>query len=152
MYDDGHETDRREQGQADVHRRQQTDDVDERGDVDDQEHEAESDEATDHGDVAVRPRQELTGLPPVVEGKVEPLDVRVEVVAHDRFHLGRGVGQHQPAHEREPAVDHADGDEQQHERLDAGPVAVGQRPVDHALGDHRQIRRDDGPGRARRGS
>ena len=103
---------------------QHADHVEERERVDEEEHEPEADEAADDRDVAVGARQQLARLPAVVEGEVEALDVRVEVVAHHRFHVGGGVGQHQPAEEGEPAVDGADGSEEQDDRLDAGPVAV----------------------------
>ena len=142
---DRHETDRGEQRQSAVHRGQQADHIDERRDVDDQEHETEADEATDHGDVAVGAGEQLAGLPAIVEREVETLDVRVEVVAHHRFHLGGRIRQHQAPQEGEAAVDGADGQEQQDDRLDAWAVTVRERPVDHLLGDDRHIGGDDRP-------
>ena len=51
----------------------------------------------------------------------------------------RRVGEHQATHEREAAVDQADGEGEQRQRRDAGTVAACQGPVDQALRDERQV-------------
>ena len=109
--------------------------TDERRRVDDEEHEAEADEPPDVEMSDVARRQQLTRLPAVVERHREPLEIRVEVVAHRRLHAERGVGHHAAAEERGGRLDGAEAEHEARERPDAGAVAVGDRAVDHRLGD-----------------
>ena len=79
----GHRRDRSKR-RVDAHHEEERDD--EGGPELDQEDEPERDEATDRVDVADRARQQLAGLPLVVEADVQRLQVRVEIVADVPLH------------------------------------------------------------------
>ena len=122
---------------------------DERGDpVDHEEDGAPADEAADGADVARRAREELPGVPVVVEPDVESLELRVEVVAERGLDAVRDDPEHVPADERRRAPRRSPNTSASAgERGDSLPVTVGERAVDDRL---RDLRNGDGRDRARR--
>ena len=76
---------------------------DERNHVRDQEDRAEAGEPPDRREVRGRPGQQLAGLPLVVEGGRQPLQVRVDVGPHGLLHPGDRVRLDPPAQEVQQA-------------------------------------------------
>ena len=138
-----------DQAQPPVEVDQQRDDRDERHDVGDQEDQAEAGEPADRRQVGGGPRQELARLPVVMEGRLQPLQVGVQVVPDRLLDVRDRAG-------LDPAADHvqqplgcAEADRRQGQRDQQALVAMSDRAVDHGLGQER----DDNLGgdRAERG-
>jgi len=138
-----------DQAQPPVEVDQQRHHREERHDVRDQEDQAEACEPADRRQVGGRPRQELTRLPVVVEGRLQPLQVGVQVVPDRLLDVRDRAG-------LDPAADHvqdsyrrAEADRRQGQRDQQALVAVRDRAVDHGLGQERDG--DLGGDRAERG-
>ena len=94
-----------------------------------------ADEAAHHAEVGHGARQELTRLPAVVEAHVEPLELRVEVVAEVGLEAGGQHGEQDASAEGEEHLDQRDGGDEQRPPEDRVAVAVGHRAVDDLLDD-----------------
>ena len=110
--------------------------------VDHEEDRAPADEAADGADVARGTREELPGVPVVVEAHVESLELRVQVVAELGLHTVGDDPEHVAAHERGERLDDAEEERETGQRGDSVAVTVGERAVDHRLRHQR-----DGDGR-----
>ena len=106
-------------------------------DVGEHEEQAEAEEPADRGQVAHDPRQQLAGLPAVVEGHRQPLQLGVEVGPDGDLDAVGGPGDDPAAHEHQHRLDDAEGEGQQAERVEADPVGAGDGAVDHRPGDQR---------------
>src|SRR6266851_361866 len=95
----------------------------------------EAHEAAHRPDVGDGARQQLTRLPVVVEGDLQALQVRVEVVAQVGLHPQRGAAREVAPQVDEDELQHADDDEQRDRRHDVAELVVADRPVDDVL-DH----------------
>src|SRR5450759_296438 len=97
----------------------------------------EAHEAADRGDIGDRARQQLPRLPGVVEGNLQRLQVRVEVVAQVGLHAQRDGARVVAAQVDEKELRQGD-DEQQARRLhELVQTAMRDRPVDDVLNDLR---------------
>ena len=121
----GQEHGRREEAEPPVQPDQQRDHRDERDHVRDQEDGAEAGEPPDGRQVRGRPGQQLAGLPLVVEGGLQPLQVRVDIRPHGLFHPGDRAGLHPAPEEVQqrlpgPQADGGHADRQQQLRAPRG--------------------------------
>jgi hypothetical protein len=124
---------------------EETGDDGERHQVGDEEHDAEPGEPPDRRQVRGRPRQQLAGLPLVVEPGLQALQVRVEVVAHGQLHAGDRAGLDPPPEEVQHRLGGAERGRGQAEQHQQFPVVMGDRPVDDVLRQQRD--KDLGPHR-----
>lgn len=118
--------------------------------VEHQEQQAEGEEPADHRQVAGDPREQLPGLPPVVEAGRQPLQVGVDVGADRRLHAHRRRGLRPPADEDQQRLGQAEQQGQAAEPDQAGRVVPGDRAVDHPLHHERHGEARAGAGQRRR--
>ena len=109
--------------------------------VDHEEDGAPADEAADGADVARGAREQLPGVPVVVEPHVESLELRVQVVAERGLHAVGDDPEHVATDERCERLDDAEEERETGQRGDSRLVTVGERAVDHRL---RHQRNGDG--------
>ncbi|GAB3870110.1 hypothetical protein GCM10029964_003930 [Kibdelosporangium lantanae] len=101
--------------------------------VHNQEDADEDDEPAERGQVRDRPGQQLAGLPAVVEGGGQPLQVGVEVAAHGRLGLHGRPGHHLPAQVEEPGLGQAEAGHAEHQPDQPVGGPVRDRAVQDAL-------------------
>ena len=118
-----------EQPEHQVQPDQQRQDDREGGQIGDQEDDAEAGEPPDRREVRGPPGQQLARLPGLVETWLQPLQVRVEPVAHRLLHRGHGPGLDPAAHHVERDLGSAERDSGQADRKEQ-PVPC--RPPDLA--------------------
>src|SRR5207245_6967563 len=95
------------------------------------------------GEGGYRARQELTGLPVVVKGHLQVLEVGIEVVPQVGFHAQRGNARVVPAQVDEDELEQPDEHEQAGHRHELAELVVSDGPVDDVL-DHLRDRRRGG--------
>ena len=103
----------------------------------DEEDEAESGEPPDRRQIRGSPRQQLAGLPRIVEARVQPLHVRVEITADRPLDAGDGAGLHPAADQHARGLRGPEADRSQAERDEQPAPVLGDRSVDHSLGEQR---------------
>jgi hypothetical protein len=84
-----------------------------------------------------RPGQQLAGLPVVVEGGRQPLQVRVDVGPHGLFHPGDRARLHPAAQEAQQGLADPQADRGRADRQQQPALPVADRPVDHGFRQQR---------------
>jgi hypothetical protein len=125
----------------------------ERDDVDDEVDQAEPGEPADRRQVGGRARQQLARLPGVVEPRMQPLHVRVQIGPHGLLDAcDRGALHPAPDHHA-AGLGNAERERGQAQRDEQGAPVVADRPVDHRLDEQRdgELGRDRDQGRDEHG-
>ncbi len=126
-----------DQRQLPVELRHQREDDDEGDDRLHEPHEAEGDKAAHGGDVGDRAREQLAGLPVVVERDLQALEVGVEVVPEVGLHaVGHDAAEMAPGHD-EQELEQADEHEKARQLDEVRELVVRDWAVDDVLDDLR---------------
>jgi hypothetical protein len=129
-----------DQRELPVELRHQREDDDECDDGLHEPHEAEGDEPPHGADVGDRPREQLARLPVVVEGDLQALEVRVEIVPQVGLHaVGGHAAEMAPGHD-EQELEQADQHEEARELREVCELVMRDRAVDDVLDDLRDRR------------